>query len=85
MTSYRGHAAAQFATGSADHQAFFASIHHKNPAQGRALRALRAQRPQCQQGTVVLLGPVEPASGSPQDTEAAVGTKFSVPKAFKGR
>jgi beta-glucosidase len=48
-----------------------AAFHHQNLAQGRALQALRAERPGLALGTVMTLQPVRPVSASAADAAAA--------------
>jgi beta-glucosidase len=47
-----------------------AAIHHQNLAHGRALEALRADRPDLRVGTVISLQPVRPSSQSEEDQRA---------------
>lgn len=48
-----------------------AALHHQNLAQGAALQALRAEKPDFRLGTVLSLQPVYPASDSAEDKLAA--------------
>ena len=48
-----------------------AAAHHLNLAQGRALQALRTERPDLRLGTVISLQPVRPSSNNAEDRRAA--------------
>jgi beta-glucosidase len=52
--------------------AALAALHHQNLAQGKALRALRAERSGLTLGTVLSLQPVVPDSDSEADRQAAI-------------
>jgi beta-glucosidase len=51
--------------------ALLVCIHHQNLAQGRALQALRAVRPDFKLGTVISLQPTRPSSDREEDRRAA--------------
>jgi beta-glucosidase len=48
-----------------------AALHHQNLAQGQAIAALRAERPDLKLGTIAALQPVRPSADSDEDRRAA--------------
>jgi beta-glucosidase len=66
-----GHGLGTHAPGLTGLPNMLAAIHHQNLAQGHALQALRAERPELRLGTVISLQPVRPSSASAEDRRAA--------------
>jgi len=66
-----GHGVGSHAPGITGLPNMLAAAHHLNLAHGRALQALRAERPDLRLGTVMSLQPVRPSSDSGADRRAA--------------
>lgn len=72
VVSVLGHALGKHAPGLTSMQAFIASMHHQNLAQGLGFQALRSVCPSSTRlGTTLTLQPVRPADSSPDSAEAA--------------
>jgi beta-glucosidase len=67
-----GHGEGSHAPGLKGLPNMLAAIHHQNLAHGRALQALRAERPDLRIGTVISLQPARPSSDREEDRHAAV-------------
>ncbi|MGP0092989.1 MAG: GH1 family beta-glucosidase [Xanthobacteraceae bacterium] len=66
-----GHGTGEHAPGLAGLPNMLAAVHHQNLAQGRALQALRAERPDLKLGTVISLQPARASSDREEDRRAA--------------
>jgi beta-glucosidase len=66
-----GHGVGEHAPGTKGLASMLAAMHHQNLAHGRAVVALRAERPDFRIGTVLSLQPVRPSSDSEADRRAA--------------
>ena len=84
-----GHGMGGHAPGLTGMPNMLAAFHHQNLAQGRALMALRAERPDLQLGTVLNVSPVRPSSDSDEDRRAverfdAIWNGANLDPLFKG-
>ena len=67
----KGYAEGVFAPGVRSREAALAALHHLNLAHGLAVAAMRAERGELELGNIYNLHPVEPATESPDDCDAA--------------
>lgn len=69
--SFLGYGTGLHAPGKSDFGMYLKASHTLNLAQGKAFRAIKAERPQSQVGSAFCMSPGEPASDKPQDLAAA--------------
>ena len=73
VSSIFGHGYAEHAPGlNGGEKAILAALHHQNLAQGRTLKALRAENSGWKLGTVLSLQPIVPETASEQDRAATI-------------